>query len=549
MKKNYIRLFVLMIALLMLLCGCGNQRDTLVMDDSNGFVLVGDGDQNYVSAVASKINALIGVEPEIYTAETAPEGKAQILIGRPSEVGAEELGEEVPYFGYLVTARDGNVYILANHDDVLVEAATVFLQAMEGWTSKGKIQVAEDYEVKESLSETFPEGAIPSLEGGENASVHDYGNAHQVVSLEAVDKAEFEAYCSKLEAEGYQLYAENEINGNLFKTYQNSSKQMIHTYWLERYEEVRTVVATTELLPFTSNAEVDANCTPLLHQMEGVDEQGHIIRLADGRFLIVDGGEPTEENAEEIYNFLKENAPNPEKIVIAAWYITHAHSDHCGALTIFAEKYGKDSRISLECVLFNHCETTEQMFYCEPSYRLNMEVALAEYYPDVPVYKPLTGQVFTFGKTTIEILYTMSDFLPNTIAYEVDGKGGDYNVMSSVCIIDIDSTADRQDKWFVMGDTTTVACNEMCYRYGDYMKCDFVQMSHHGLSPLPTGTNCRRHCATVEIYELIDPSVALWPASTEKAKERSPLEVNDYLLSIVEQVVIAGEGGYTFEIQ
>ena len=543
------RLYVLMIVVLTVFSGCGSQDKTLVMDDRSNFVVVGQADKNYVSTVASKINTLIGVEPQIYTAETAPEGKAQIWIGDPSDLAVGELMEEVPYFGYLVTARNGNVYILAYHDDVLAEAATVFLQSMEGWTSKGKIRVEKGYEVKESISKTFPEGDVPYLEGSENASVHDYGNQHQVVSLEDVDKAEFSAYCEKLKAEGYHLYAENEINGNLFMTYQNDSNQMIHTYWLERYEEVRTVVANTERLPFTSNAQVDANCTPVLHQMEGVDEQGHIIRLADGRFIIVDGGEPTEENAVEIYTFLKENAPDPQKIVIAAWYITHAHSDHCGALAMFAEKYSSDSSILLETILFNHCETTEQMFYCEPSYRLNMEVALAEYYPNVPVFKPLTGQVFTFGKTTIEILYTMSDFMPNTIAYEVDGKGGDYNVMSSVCIIDIDSTADRKDRWFVMGDTTTVACNEMCYRYGDYMKSDFVQMSHHGLTPLPTGTNCRRHCATVEIYELIDPSVALWPASVEKAKERSPLEVNDYLLSIVDQVVIAGEGGYTFEIQ
>ena len=53
----------------------------------------------------------------------------------------------------------------------------------------------------------------------------------------------------------------------------------------------------------------------------------------------------------------------------------------------------------------------------------------------------------------------------------------------------------------------------------------------------------------MEIYELIDPSIALWPASVEKAKERSVLEVNDYLMSIVDQVVIAGEGGFTFEIK
>lgn len=551
MKNNGIRLFMLMVALLLILTGCngdsGNQ--SLVLDNSNSFVIVGQADKNYVGAVAETIKTLISAEPAIHTPEAAPEGKAQIVIGDPFELGVEEMAGKVPYFGYLLTAQKGNVYILAYHDDVLVEAATAFLQDMETWLSNGKIKIAGDYQVVKTVSDTFPAGDVPYLEGSENASVHDYGNGHQVVSLEDVSKEEFASYCDKLTAGGYQLYAENEINGNLFKTYQNADKTMIHTYWLERYEEVRTVIANTELLPFTSNAKTEAVYTPLLHQMEGIDEQGHIIRLEDGRFIIVDGGEPTEENAQEIYDFLKANAPNPDEIVIATWYITHAHSDHCGAMAMFAEKYGSDSTIKLETVLFNHCETPEQMLYCEPSYRLNLEVALAQYYPAVPVYKPLTGQVFTFGKATIEILYTMSDFMPNTIAYEQDGKGGDYNVMTSVCIIDIDSTADRKDRWFVMGDTTTVACNEMCYRYGTYMKCDFVQMSHHGLSPLPTGANCRRHCATIEIYELIDPAVALWPASTDKAIERKPLEVNDYLLSIVDQVVIAGDGGYTFEIQ
>ena len=544
MKKKMIGLLVLAIVCLAMCAGCADQSAK-----GGSFVIVGDAETNYVSAIVSKLGTLTGAEPEVYAPGKAPENAARILVGSPDALGVGDLTAEVPYFGYLVTVRNGDVYILAYHDEVLVEAATVFLNELEGWTSDGKIKAADGFEAVAAASKTFPVGDVPYLDGAENASVHDYDNGHQVVTLEGVKQAEFEAYCSKLETAGYALYAENEINGNLFKTYCGESGQMIHTYWTAYFEEVRIVTANTDLLPFTSNAEKDWDCTPLLHQLEGADEEGYVVRIPDGRFIIVDGGDPTEENADEIYAFLKENAPDADNIVIAAWYITHAHTDHCGALTIFAEKYSADSSITLDCILFNPCETSEQMLYCTASYKLSMEVALNAYYPDVPVYKPLTGQVYTFGKTTIEILYTMSDFMPSTIAYEIDGKGGDYNVMSTVCVIDIDSTADLKDRWFVMGDTTTVACNEMCYRYGDYMKCDFVQVSHHGLAPLPTGTNCRRHCATIEIYELIDPDVALWPASVEKVKERSALEVNDYLISIVDEVVIAGEGGRTFEIK
>lgn len=548
MKKYLISLVILVMICAAVFSGCSEQGD-IVLDGNNNFIIVGEAEKNYVSAIATKVANLTGAAPEIYAKENAPEGKTHIVVGNPNELEAGDMIAEVPYFGYLVTVRDGDIYILAYHDKTLTEAVSAFLGEMEGWHSDGKINIPADYKAEAAVSKAFPAGDVPHLEGAKNASIHDYGNGHQVVALEGVKKTDFETYCDRLAADGYSLCAENEISGNLFVTYRNESGKMLHTYWIKYSGEVRTVVADTNLLPITSDAEAGSICTPLLHQLEGGDEEGYIIRLADGRFIIVDGGKPTEKNADEIYTFLKENAPDAGDIVIAAWYITHAHSDHCGALAIFAKKYSADSTLTLESILFNPCETSEQMLYCKASYKLNLEVALAAYYPNVPVYKPLTGQVYTFGKTTIEILYTMSDFMPHTIEYEVDGKGGDYNVMSTVCIIDIDSTAELKDRWFVMGDTTTVACNEMCARYGDYMKCDFVQVSHHGLSVLPTGANCRRHCATVEIYELIDPNIALWPASAEKAKERSVLEVNDYLISIVDEVVIAGEGGRTFEIK
>lgn len=551
MKKKMIGLLVLVVFCVAICIGCvggSGKKVSLVSGEKCKFVIVGEEETSYVSAIVSKVNALTGATPEVYALKDAPENQMRIFVGNPDELQASEIISEVPYFGYLSRIFDGDLYILAYHEEVLIEAVTDFLGELEGWNSNGKIKVAEDYKVVKKVSETFPVAEVPYLEGGGNATVHDYDDNHQVVTLEGVEKKEFEVYCDKLVAGGYELHSENEINGNLFKTYHNEAGMMLHTYWIEHFEEVRTIVANTLLLPITSNADAESICTPLLHQMKGSEEEGYILRLADGRFIIVDGGNPTEENADAIYSFLKENAPDANNIVIAAWYLTHAHTDHGGGIVAFGGKYGADSSIKVESIMFNTCDTTEQMKY-STSYKMEIVNAINTYYADVPVYKPLTGQVYTFGKTTIEILYTMSDFLPNTIEYESDGKGGDYNVQSMVCIIDMDSTADLKDRWFVMGDTTTVACNEMCYRYGDYMKCDFVQVSHHGLSALPTGANCRRHCATIEIYELIDPDIALWPTNAEKVQERIELEVNDYLASIVDEIVIAGNGGRTFEFK
>jgi hypothetical protein len=64
----------------------------------------------------------------------------------------------------------------------------------------------------------------------------------------------------------------------------------------------------------------------------------YAVRLADGSFIVVDGGMPAYGNADRLYNALKEYS-NDEKPVIAAWLITHGHEDHIGGLTTFVEKY------------------------------------------------------------------------------------------------------------------------------------------------------------------------------------------------------------------
>lgn len=541
-------------------CGSNGAKDiTLVSGNECKFVIVGDADADYVKAVAEKFNTLSGNTPDVYAPDDAPEEMAQVVIANPNTVGVEEIVSEVPYFGYLIRVWDGNVYILAYDEAVIKEAVIAFLAEMDSLYANGKLKVEGSYVVSKSTSETFGAGEAPFLEGGKNAQVFDCDNGYQMVLLEGVAKNEFEGYCNKLVSDGYSLYAENEINGNLFKTYTTKDGVLLHTYWTEYFNEVRTVVAKDAVLPEVNAPEIDDVCTTLLHQFKALNEDqidggmGYAIRLSDGRFIIIDGGKPTTENRDAIYNFLKANAPDPDNIVIAAWYITHAHNDHGGVFPAFAKEYAKDHGITLESVMFNPCDTYEQMKYCT-SITMELEDSFATYYPNAKIYKPLTGQVYRFAKTSIEVLYTMEDYLPNTIPNEQDGiesgqKKGDYNIQSVVSIIDLDSTADKKDRLFVMGDITTIACNEMCYRYGSYMKCDYVQVSHHGLAPLPTGPNCRRHGATVEIYQYIDADIALWPSGEEKVKERSVLEVNEALISIVDEVIIAGKGEHTIEFK
>lgn len=360
-------------------------------------------------------------------------------------------------------------------------------------------------------------------------------------------ESDYEAYCDRIITDGYTTYQTNEINGNLFRTYYKDGGLMLHTYWTKHSQEVRTIEASTTLLP-VKNATVEKECDVLFHQLKSLQQNssgvldggmGYIIRLKDGRFLIVDGGHYTADEAEAIYTFLQQNVTDAtnNKIVIATWYLTHAHNDHSGAFRKFVESYMQEStNIEIESIMFNACDTEEQMEYCT-SDTAAIKSVIGTYCSDVPVYKPLTGQVYTFADTSIEILYTMSDFLPSTIAYENDGNGGDYNIQSMVGIIDIDCTADLNDRIFIMGDTTSTACDEMVKRYGTYMACDYVQVAHHGLNEITGAANYRRHGATQAIYECIlktdGSTIAMWPTSKAKYEERTDesIAVNYWLLN------------------
>lgn len=408
----------------------------------------------------------------------------------------------------------------------------------------------------------------------------DCDDGYQLSLLTNMKEEDFEAYCRRLVSSGYELYAENDMNGNLFRTYSTDAGSMVHTYWVKYSEEVRTIAANTTLIPAISPAISETKVTPMLHQLEALNSDetdggmGYIIRLSDGRFIIIDGGRYLKTNAKAIYDFLVENASgsNPKNITIAAWFFTHAHDDHTGAFRYFAEhvsdfpstmdKLLKNvPTITIESVMLNACNTKEQLANCKAGTgdeKTAVETALKTYYPNAKVYKPLTGQVYTFADTSIEILYTMPDFLPNVIAQEADNNGGDYNIESVVSMIDIDNTTDKNDKFFVMADTNRTACEEMSKRYGTYMESDYVQVAHHGLNEISDGTshNSRRHGPDKITYDYIvkddKSTIILWPTSREKYEERSGeaglVEVNIYLRKLVreENNVVAGDGGKTF---
>jgi glyoxylase-like metal-dependent hydrolase (beta-lactamase superfamily II) len=83
-----------------------------------------------------------------------------------------------------------------------------------------------------------------------------------------------------------------------------------------------------------------------------INGMGYVIRLADGSFIVYDGGYT--KRLPELWNVLTTLNGGEEGIVIRAWLLTHAHGDHYAAFRAFAPLYADN--VTLETVMISPVE-------------------------------------------------------------------------------------------------------------------------------------------------------------------------------------------------
>ena len=138
----------------------------------------------------------------------------------------------------------------------------------------------------------------------------------------------------------------------------------------------------------------------------------YLIRLSDGRFLVLDGGWDFEPDADKLMKQLRTQSPD-EKPVIAAWIFTHPHIDHYRCFLVFYEKYKED--VEIEAFLYNFPEvsgdadgqSTRLVEKEEIEYMRVLEQRVAE--SGALVVRPHTGQVYQFANARMEVLSSLDD--------------------------------------------------------------------------------------------------------------------------------------------
>lgn len=213
---------------------------------------------------------------------------------------------------------------------------------------------------------------------------------------------------------------------------------------------------------------------------EHTQMMGYMIKTDSSNVIMIDGGNyKRAEDAENLYNVIIKAGGK-----VDAWFITHAHSDHIGSIVYIFEKYGNVIDIGTMYLDFPERDWLVKV-NGEHDTKCNDEFLryLKEF--NINCKKPQKGEIIDLG-VKFEIL---NDALAGHENYHDANDAG-------ICI---KAHFKNRDVLF-LGDLGVAAQNDLISAAGDKLRCDIVQMAHHG-----------QEGADIDLYRKVMPKICLWP--------------------------------------
>lgn len=193
--------------------------------------------------------------------------------------------------------------------------------------------------------------------------------------------------------------------------------------------------------------------------------------------IVIDGG--TLEDKSYLINKIEQISQND---TVDAWFITHYHKDHTGALASYLNE--KDNKIKIKDIYYNFPKESDVLKF-EPN-RLSDLQTINQQLESVNKKEVKSGDNVNIGEINIEILRIYNENITSNFG----------NNSSTVYKITVN------DKSILfLGDLGLEGGKELISNCkNDIKEMDYVQMAHHGQAGV-----------SEEVYQIIDPEYCLWP--------------------------------------
>ena len=458
--------------------------------------------------------------------------KSEILIGNLNKYPeCEEIYKTLTYDEVKVCVVGSKLVVAGYNTTLMAEVLDGLADQLKAKKdSNGNIMLDKDFVIEKNYAE--PLCAVPVLAGAKPTFV-DTGDDCYMINFGETEKDVFTKYCEDMVASGLTLYAEKTLEKNIYKTFVNDKYVVTAIY--TGYNKFAKVLAEPLSATALATKAEDNVYTPVAGLDTTITQVGvyngdlaetyngmcYVIQLADGSFIVVDGGFSFEGYAERLYNVLYKQALDKDNIVIAAWMISHAHDDHVDVFESFFEAYG--DKVTVERFICNMPSEEQVVNIWEPEWNRSDIVRglLAEYFPDVPVTKAHPGQEFYIRNAKITVLYTwdlletadsQKDFNNTSVVFKLEAEG------KSVMFL-----GDYDDNGVTL---------QNLYKFPT-LRCDIMQVAHHGLPENSSNG----------VAATIAPKYAFWPIAAQVVKNGKidvfKESVNQYIVDHCE--ILMGE--------
>ena len=502
-----------------------------------------EDEKKVYSALRDKVLEVTGKRPSLETdfvgcGESRDENEFAIVVGKTDFAESKQLYSELG-FGECKVELIERKLVLGFYD---IEAALDAVEKLGGALAAAKQggSIIVDESMCFSVQSDRVISALPGYSDGEISAIVDGGNGSMTAVVDSTSLEAYEKYISSLEESGvFGLYAENTIGENRFATY-TSNKHILTAIHTPATSQTRLTIELLEdnPLPSTEKESYETLCDSTLTQI-GVESTGrqngmsYVVKLADGSFMVFDGGDGR--CIDLFMNAIESLADDKENITVAAWVITHIHNDHAYMLLELAKKPELVSRLKVERFIWNRPNEAHMTAIGDGLEESNALLEGMRGFEGAEIYTARAGQVYHI-RNAVYTVYSTSEMLE---PYEM----ASYNDSCVVGLLEVDGC-----RIFFPGDSDRTQTKNLVKLYGEELRCDVLQVIHHG-----------HNGGDTEAYMLFDPITVLWPVGSYRYSQEwdgnlpfSEWPCNEWFFdenSSVENIYVAGKDVVTLVIK